>query len=391
VHEVVIVSAVRTAIGNLGGALSGLRAAELGAAVIREAVRRARLEPGEIDEVIMGCVLQAGQGQNVARQSALRAGLPYSVPAMTVNQVCGSGLKSVVLAAQAIAAGDAEIVVAGGTENMSLVPYLVPKARHGYRMGHGVLVDAMIQDGLWCAFDDKHMGESVETVAEQYKISRREQDEFALSSQQRAASAWHAGRFADEIVPVTVNLSGETVEFKRDQHPRPDTTLDRLASLKPVFRPDGTVTAGNASGITDGAAALLLTSQPTAERLGLPIMSRFVAGVSVALEPSQWALGPVEAVRRVLDKTGWRLDDMDLIECNEAFAAQVLAVIKRLGLNREIVNVNGGAIALGHPIGASGARILVTLLHEMGKRGARRGLATLCIGGGQGIAVIAAL
>jgi acetyl-CoA C-acetyltransferase len=343
--------------------------------------------------------LQAGQGQNVARQSALKAGLPPSVPATTINKVCGSGLKSVVLAAQAIAAGDADLIVAGGAENMSLAPYLVPKARHGYRMGHGALLDAMILDGLWCAFDDSHMGESVEVMAHlpcedrglpQFAIGRELQDEFALSSQHRAAAAWCAGRFADEIVSVTVHSKRDTTEFRRDEHLRPDVTLAKLASLKPAFRDDGTVTAGNASGINDGAAALLLASRRAANRLGLPAMGRFVAGASVGLEPGLWALGPVEAVKKVLQKARWHLDDVELIECNEAFAIQTLAVINGLGLNREIVNVNGGAIALGHPIGASGARILVTLLHEMARRCVHRGLATLCIGGGQGIAVLVA-
>ncbi len=387
-REVVIVSAVRTALGRFGGSLSGVSAADLGAEVVRGALARSGIDPVQVDEVILGCVLQAGQGQNVARQAGIKAGLPANVPGMTINKVCGSGMKAVVLAAQAIAGGDADMIMAGGTESMSQAPYLIPKARYGYRMGHGVLVDAMIQDGLWCAFDDNLMGESVELVAERLDISRQAQDAFALASQQRAARAWQDNRFADEIVPVTVTLNGETRPFGQDEHPRPDTTMARLAALKPAFRERGTVTAGNASGISDGAGALLLTSLATTNRLNLPVMGRFVAGVSVAVDPGQWPLGPVEAVKRLLDRTRMRLDDIELIECNEAFAAQALAVISGLGLDQGIVNVNGGAIALGHPIGASGARILVTLLHEMAKRGVHRGLATLCIGGGQGMAVL---
>jgi acetyl-CoA C-acetyltransferase len=387
-REVVIVSAVRTAIGRFGGSLSGVSAADLGAEVVRGAVARSDIDPALVDEVILGCVLQAGQGQNVARQAGIKAGLPANVPGMTINKVCGSGMKAVVLAAQAIASGDADAIVAGGTESMSQAPYLIPKARYGYRMGHGILVDAMVQDGLWCAFDDIHMGESVERLAERLHISRQAQDAFALSSQQRTARAWQDGRFVDEIVPMTVAVNRAVRPFDRDEHPRPDTTMAALAALKPAFRECGTVTAGNASGLSDGAAALLLTSLATANRLNLPVMGRFVAGASAALDPGQWPLGPIEAVKRLLDRTRVRLDDVELIECNEAFAAQTLAVISGLGLDREIVNVNGGAVALGHPIGASGARILVTLLHEMVKRGVHRGMATLCIGGGQGMAIL---
>jgi acetyl-CoA C-acetyltransferase len=387
-QRVVIAGAVRTAIGRFGGALADVPAADLGAAVIRAAVERSAITPDRVDEVILGCVLQAGQGQNMARQAAVKAGLPDTVPAMTVNHVCGSGLKAVTLAAQAIACGDADVVIAGGTESMSLAPYLVPKARRGYRMGHGVLVDAMIQDGLRCAFGDEHMGESVERTARRYGIDRAAQDAYALLSQQRAAAAWEVQRFAAEIVPVGVPGKNGATPFDRDEHPRPDTSAAKLAGLKPAFRADGSVTAGNASGIADGAAALLLASPGAADRLGLSVVGRFVAGATVALAPENWPLGPVAATRRALDRAGWRRSDLDLIECNEAFAAQVLAVIQELAFDPAIVNVNGGAIALGHPIGASGARILVTLLHAMARRDARRGLATLCIGGGQGMAVL---
>ena len=389
-REVVIVSAVRTAIGSLGGSLAKVPAAELGAYVVRAAVERAGLEPALVDEVLLGCVLQAGQGQNVARQAALKAGLPDRVPATTVNKVCASGLKAVALAAQAIACGEAEVIVAGGTENMSLAPYLVPQGRFGYRLGHASLVDAMVQDGLWCAFDNVHMGESVEKIAQEFGIGRRAQDEFALSSQSKALQALQEQRFAAEIVPVSVMLNREVQQFTVDEHPRPGVTLEKLAALKPAFRADGTVTAGNASGINDGAAALVLAARGTAERLGLPVLAHFVTGASVAMEPGRWPLGPVEATRKALTRAGWRLQDVELIECNEAFAVQTLAVIHSLGLNPDIVNVNGGAIALGHPIGASGARILVTLLHEMRRRAARRGLATLCVGGGHGMAVLVA-
>lgn len=387
-NRVVIVAAVRTPIGRFGGMLADVPAADLGAAAIRAAVERAGVAPGQVDEVILGCVLQAGQGQNVARQAAIRAGLPHHIPAMTVNHVCGSGMRAVMLAARAIAGGDADVVVAGGTESMSLAPYLVPQARRGYRMGHGVLVDSMIRDGLWCAFGDQHMGESVERIALRYGIDRPAQDAFALLSQQRAAAAWAEGRFAAEIAPLPFPDRHGVVTFDRDEHPRPETTAEKLAALKPAFRADGSVTAGNASGLADGAAALVLTSQPVAERLGLPILGHFVAAAAVALAPEDWPLGPVVATPRALDRAGWTLADLDLIECNEAFAAQVLAVVRELGLDTAIVNVNGGAIALGHPIGASGARILVTLLHAMAQRGCRRGLATLCIGGGQGMAVL---
>jgi len=387
-REVVILSGVRTPIGSFGGALANSSPAELGAAVIRQAVARAGLEPGRVDEVMLGCVLQAGQGQNVARQAALKAGLPVEVPAMTVNHLCASGLRAVALAAQAIAAGDADVVVAGGTENMSQAPYLVPRARFGYRMGDGVLVDSMIRDGVWCAITDQHMGESVERIARRCGISRQDQDEFALHSQQKAAQALERDRFAAEITLVPAVVNRERRDFARDEHPRPGVTLEKLSGLKPAFRPDGTVTAGNASGINDGAAALVLAASSLAEERRLPVLARFVAGAWIGLDPGQWPLGPVGAVRKVLDRAGWRLPEVGLIECNEAFAAQTLAVIRTLELNPAIVNVNGGAIALGHPIGASGARILVTLLHEMAKRDTRRGLATLCVGGGQGMAVL---
>jgi len=389
VRQAVIVSAVRTAIGTFGGTLAEVPAWELGAVVIEEALRRARVAPSDVDEVIMGNILQAGQGQNPARQAAIKAGVPVEVPSMTINKVCGSGLKAVILAAQAVMLGDADVVVAGGMENMNQAPYLLTRARTGYRMGHGELTDSMIRDGLWCAITDVHMGVTAENLAEKYGISRREQDEFALRSQERAQRAITEGRFDEEIVPVEVRArKGEVVRFARDELPRFGTTIEKLAALRPAFKKDGTVTAGNASGINDGAAAVVVMSQEEAVSRGLEPMATIVSYASVGVEPSEMGLGPVPATRKALAKAGLVLDQIDLIEANEAFAAQSLAVGRELGWDPEKVNVNGGAIALGHPIGASGARILVTLLHEMKRTAARLGLATLCVGGGMGLAAV---
>ncbi len=387
--EAVIVSAARTAIGTFSGTLANTSASELGAVAIRAALERAKMEPGAVDEVLMGCILQAGQGQNPARQAALKAGLPVEVPCTTINKVCGSGLKSVALAAQSIMAGDAEIVVAGGAENMNLAPYMLDKARTGYRMGHGQLIDSMIHDGLWCIFGDTHMGITAEKVAEQYGISRAEQDEFAAASQAKAAAAIESGRFADEIVPVMLpQRKGDPIRFDKDEHVRPGTTVESLSKLKPAFKKDGTVTAGNASGINDGAAAVVVMSADRAKAMGLAPLAKVKAYASAGVDPSVMGIGPVPATRKALAKAGLTVADIDLIEANEAFASQSLAVGRDLGWDAAKVNVNGGAIALGHPIGASGARILVTLLHEMQKRDVRYGLATLCIGGGMGIALI---
>ncbi|HPU76413.1 MAG TPA: acetyl-CoA C-acetyltransferase [Bacillota bacterium] len=387
--EAVIVSAARTAIGTFSGTLANTSASELGAVAIRAALERAKMEPGAVDEVLMGCILQAGQGQNPARQAALKAGLPVEIPCTTINKVCGSGLKSVALAAQSIMAGDAEIVVAGGAENMNLAPYMLDKARTGYRMGHGQLIDSMIHDGLWCIFGDTHMGITAEKVAEQYGISRAEQDEFAAASQAKAAAAIESGRFADEIVPVMLpQRKGDPIRFDKDEHVRPGTTVESLSKLKPAFKKDGTVTAGNASGINDGAAAVVVMSADRAKAMGLAPLAKVKAYASAGVDPSVMGIGPVPATRKALAKAGLTVADIDLIEANEAFASQSLAVGRDLGWDAAKVNVNGGAIALGHPIGASGARILVTLLHEMQKRDVRYGLATLCIGGGMGIALI---
>ena len=387
--EAVIVSAARTAIGTFSGTLANTSASELGAVVVRAALERAGVEPGAVDEVLMGCILQAGQGQNPARQAALKAGLPVEVPCTTINKVCGSGLKSVALAAQSIMAGDAEIVVAGGAENMNLAPYMLDKARTGYRMGHGQLIDSMIHDGLWCIFGDTHMGITAEKVAEQYGISRAEQDEFAAASQAKAAAAIESGRFADEIVPVMIpQRKGDPLKFDKDEHVRPGTTVESLAKLKPAFKKDGTVTAGNASGINDGAAAVVVMSADRAKAMGLAPLAKVRAYASAGVDPSVMGIGPVPATRKALAKAGLTIEDIGLIEANEAFASQSLAVGRDLGWDPAVVNVNGGAIALGHPIGASGARILVTLVHEMQKRDVKYGLATLCIGGGMGIAMI---
>ncbi|WP_227765418.1 acetyl-CoA C-acetyltransferase [Zhaonella formicivorans] len=385
----VIVSAVRTAIGGYGGSLKDIDAVDLGATVIAEACARANLLPEMVDEVILGNVLQAGLGQNAARQAAIKAKLPVEVPAMTVNKVCASGLKAVALAAQAVQAEEAEIVVAGGTENMSRAPYLLHTARWGQRMGDGWLVDGMIKDGLWCAFGDYHMGMTAEKVAERYNISREEQDAFALESQRKAKMARQKGFFAGEIVPVSIpQKKGEPVIFSQDEYPRPDSSLEKLASLKPAFLNGGTVTAGNASGINDGAAALVVMSEERARQLGLTPLASIVAYASSGVEPEVMGVGPVPAVTKCLAKAGWTLEDVDYIEANEAFAAQSIAVGMELGWDWQKVNVWGGAIALGHPIGASGARILVTLLSILKIKGGSRGLATLCVGGGQGMALL---
>ena len=386
--DVVIVAATRTAIGAFQGSLASLSAADLGAAVIRSLLEQSGLNGAEVDEVILGQVLTAGCGQNPARQAAMRAGLPHTVPAMTVNKVCGSGLKSVQLGAQAIACGDAEIVIAGGQESMSQAPYLLPAARTGLRLGHGQVLDSLIADGLWDAFNDYHMGITAENLAEQYGISRDAQDAFAAASQQKALAAIAAGRFEAEIAPVSIaQKKGEPLVFARDEQPRGETTLESLAKLRPAFKKDGTVTAGNASTLNDGAAAVLLMSADKAAALGLPVLGRIAAAASAGVDPAIMGIGPVDATRRCLDKAGWQLAEVERIEANEAFAAQALAVGQALGWDAERVNVNGGAIALGHPIGASGCRILVSLLHEMQRSGARKGLATLCIGGGQGVAL----
>ena len=357
--------------------------------MIRRLLEQTGLDGAQVDEVILGHVLTAGAGQNSARQAAIKAGLPHAVPALTLNKVCGSGLKALHLGAQAIRCGDAEVIIAGGMENMSLAPYVLPKARTGLRMGHGQLVDTMISDGLWDAFNDYHMGITAENLVEKYAISREEQDAFAAASQQKAVAAIESGRFAEEITPILIpQRKGEPVAFATDEQPRAGTTADTLGKLKPAFKKDGSVTAGNASSLNDGAAAVLLMSASKAEALGLPVLARIKAYANAGVDPAIMGIGPVSATRRSLDKAGWTLDQLDLIEANEAFAAQALSVGKELGWDAAKVNVNGGAIALGHPIGASGCRVLVTLLHEMLKRDAKKGLATLCIGGGQGVALL---
>ena len=387
-QEVVIVAATRTAIGSFQGSLANVSAVDLGAAVIRQLLAQTGLDPAQVDEVIMGQVLTAGAGQNPARQASIKAGLPFAVPAMTLNKVCGSGLKAVILGAQSIQCGDADIVIAGGQENMSLSPYVMPGARNGLRMGHAQLVDTMIQDGLWDAFNDYHMGITAENLAEQYGIARAEQDAFALRSQQRAQAAIEAGRFAGEIVPIEIPQRGrEPLSFSQDEQPRAGTSLDSLGKLRPAFKSDGTVTAGNASTLNDGAAAVLLMSAEKAAALNLPVLARIAAHASAGVDPAVMGIGPVFASCKALERAGWSLEQLDLIEANEAFAAQAIAVGRELHWDSAKVNVNGGAIALGHPIGASGCRILVSLIHEMQRRDARRGLATLCIGGGQGVAL----
>lgn len=387
-QDVVIVAATRTAVGSYQGALANIPAVDLGAAVIRQLLTQTGIDGELVDEVILGQVLTAGAGQNPARQAAIKAGLPHAVPAMTLNKVCGSGLKALHLAAQAIRCGDAEVIIAGGQENMSLANYVMPGARTGLRMGHSSLIDSMISDGLWDAFNDYHMGITAENLVEKYGISREEQDAFAAASQQKATAAIEARRFVDEITPILIpQRKGDPLAFATDEQPRAGTTAESLGKLKPAFKKDGTVTAGNASSLNDGAAAVLLMSAAKAQQLGLPILARIKAYANAGVDPAIMGIGPVSATRRCLAKAGWDLADLDLIEANEAFAAQALSVGKELGWDASKVNVNGGAIALGHPIGASGCRVLVTLLHEMIKRDVSKGLATLCIGGGQGVAL----
>jgi len=391
-NEVVIVSAVRTAIGSFLGSFKDVSAAELGGIVIKEAVARSGVKAEEVDEVIMGNVLQAGLGQNPARQAAIKAGLPETVPSMTINKVCGSGLKAVHLARQAIVAGDADIVVAGGMEIMSQAPFLLKNAREGFKMGDQKLVDSMISDGLWCAFNDYHMGITAENLCDRYSITREEQDAFSAASQEKAAVAIENGKFKDEIVPVEIpHRKGDPIVFDTDEYVKAGTTIDKLGKLRPAFKKDGSVTAGNASGINDGAAAFVVMSRKKADELGIEPLAILTANSNAGVDPSVMGIGPVQAVKNVLEKSGLNLADIDLIEANEAFAAQSLAVDRELKFDKEKLNVNGGAIALGHPIGASGARILVTLLHEMKRRDAKTGLATLCIGGGQGVATIVQL
>ena len=387
--EVVILSGCRTPIGSFGGSLIDTSAPELGALVVREAVARAGVKPEQVDEVILGCILQAGLGMNVARQAAIKAGLPHTVPSHTVNKVCGSGLKAVILGAQAIKSGDAELVVAGGTENMSRAPFLLPGARWGQRLGHGQVLDHMIHEGLTDVFDDVHMGVTAENLVEKYGISRGDQDAFAAESQKRAEVAIKEGRFRDEIVAVPLpQKKGEAKLFDTDEYPRSGASAESLGKLKPAFKKDGSVTAGNSSGINDGAAALALASAGRAQSLGARPLARILAYASAGVDPKIMGIGPVPAVRKALEKAELRLDQIDLFELNEAFASQSLAVLRELSLDPSRVNVNGGAIALGHPIGASGARVLVTLLYAMKARSARRGVAALCIGGGQGVAMV---
>jgi len=388
-REVVIASAVRTAIGSFGGMFKDVSAVQLGTVVAKEALKRANVKPEMVDEVIFGNVLQAGLGQNVARQVSVHAGIPIEVPSYTVNKVCGSGLKSVALAAQAILAGEADIVLAGGTENMSQAPYLLKSARWGQRMGNGQIEDYMVQDGLWDVFNNYHMGITAENIVEKYGLTREEQDQLALESQNKAEEAVKSGRFKDEIVAVEIRQrKGDPIIADTDEYPRFGATIEGLAKLRPAFKKDGTVTAGNASGINDGAAALVVMSKEKAEELGITPLATIVTYASAGVDPSIMGTGPIPATKKALAKANLTVEDLDLIEANEAFAAQALSVIKDLNFDTSKVNVNGGAIALGHPIGASGARILVTLLHEMAKRDAKKGLATLCIGGGQGIAMI---
>ncbi len=389
--EVVIVSATRTAIGKFGGTLLNVPVEKLGEIVIKDAIEKAGINSSDIDEVIMGNVLQAGRSQGTARQAAINAGIPNEVPAMNINNICGSGLKAVNLAASLIASGEADVIIAGGMENMSAAPYVLDNARWGYRMGDGKMVDTMVYDALTDAFEGYHMGITAENVAEKYNISREEQDAFAASSQQKAEKAIAEGRFKDEIVLVEIKTRKETIIFDTDEFPRAGVTAEGISKLRPAFKKDGTVTAANASGINDGAAALLVMSADKAKELGLKPIAKIVSSASAGVDPSIMGIGPVYSTRKALDKAGLTIDQIDLIEANEAFAAQALAVGKELGLNSEIVNVNGGAIALGHPVGASGARILVSLLHEMKKRGSKLGLATLCVGGGMGVSTIVEL
>lgn len=386
--KIVLVGACRTAIGSMGGALSTTPAVELGAAVIRESVKRAGIAPDMVDHVYMGCVIQAGLGQNVARQASLKAGLPVEVPAVTVNVVCGSGLNSVNMAAQMIIAGDADIVVAGGMENMSMAPYALPQARYGYKMNHAIMMDTMLNDALWDAFDNCHMGLTAENIARQWGLTRQEVDLLAVNSQKKAALAQEAGAFIKEIVPIEIVKKHETVIFDKDEGLRPDTSFEKIARLRPAFLENGMVTAANSSTINDGAAAVVVMSEEKALELGIKPMVSWVAGALVGVEPSIMGIGPVASTRKVLLKAGLAISDFDIIEANEAFASQSIAVIKELGINPEKVNPSGGAIALGHPVGASGCRILVTLLHEMEAADVKLGLATLCIGGGMGCSTV---
>jgi acetyl-CoA C-acetyltransferase len=387
-NEAVIISAARTPVGKFLGSLKGFSATELGAIVVRESVKRAGVKPEDVDEVIMGCVIQAGLGQNPARQAALNGGLPSTVSAVTVNKVCGSGLKAVMMAAQGVQLGDAEIVVAGGMESMSNAPYLIPKAREGYRLGNGELVDAMINDGLWCAFENYHMGCTGEVVAEEYAIGRSQQDEFAVNSHRKAAAAIKAGKFKDEIVAVEIpQKKGPALVFDTDETVREDTSAEVLGKLKPAFKPEGTVTAGNAPGVNDGASAVVVTSLRRARELGVEPMARIVGQATAGVEPRLVMMAPVEAVRKLFKKTGWSPSEVDLIELNEAFSVAAVAVTRELGLDPEKVNVNGGAVALGHAIGQSGSRLLTTMLYELKRRNARRGIVSLCLGGGNAVAM----
>ena len=387
-RKVVLAGACRTAIGTMGGTLSTTPAPDLGTIVIKEALKRTGIRPEQVDEVYMGCVIQAGLGQNPARQAAVNAGIPVEVPATTINVLCGSGLHCVNLAAKLIASGDADIIVAGGMENMSKAPYLLYDARFGYRMGAAMMDDALLRDALHDAFGGYHMGMTAENVAEQWGLTREQLDEFAATSQQKCEAAQKAGKFKDEIVPVEVKKKKETVIVDTDEGPRPGTTKESISKLRPAFKPDGIVTAANASGINDGAAAVVVMSEKAAKELGVKPMATFVAGALGGVDPSIMGVGPVASTKKVFAKTGLTIDDMDLVEANEAFAAQSLAVAHDLNFDMSKVNVNGGAIALGHPVGASGCRILVTLLHEMQRRDAKKGLATLCIGGGMGCSTI---
>ena len=387
-NDIVIVGAVRTAIGKFGGTLAKIPAPELGATVIRALLAQTGVKPEDVSEVIMGQVLAAGSGQNPARQAAIKAGLPHSVPAMTINKVCGSGLKAVMLAAQAVRCGDADIVIAGGQENMSASPHVLPGSRDGFRMGDAKLVDTMIVDGLWDVYNQYHMGTTAENVARKHDISRAQQDAFAVASQNKAEAAQKAGKFKDEITPVMIpQRKGDALAFAADEFIKPGTTLDSIAGLKPAFAKDGSVTAANASGLNDGAAAVMVMSAERAKQLGLKPLARIKSYASSGVDPAIMGMGPVPASRRALEKAGWKPADLDLMEINEAFAAQACAVNKEMGWDTAHINVNGGAIALGHPIGASGCRVLVSLLHEMGRRDAKKGLASLCIGGGMGVAL----
>ncbi|HET6976975.1 MAG TPA: acetyl-CoA C-acetyltransferase [Pyrinomonadaceae bacterium] len=387
-NEAVIISAARTPVGKFLGSLKGFKATELGAIVVRESVKRAGIKPEDVDEVIMGCVIQAGLGQNPGRQAALNGGLPSTVAAVTVNKVCGSGLKAVMMAAQGVQLGDSEMVVAGGMESMSNAPYLIPKAREGYRLGNGELVDSMINDGLWCAFENYHMGCTGEVVADEYAISRAQQDEFAVNSHRKAAAAIKAGLFKDEIVPVEIpQRKGAALVFDTDETVREDTSIEGLGKLKPAFKSEGTVTAGNAPSVNDGASAVVVTSLRRARELGVEPMARIVAQAVAGVDPRLVMMAPVEAVRKLFKKTGWSPSEVDLIELNEAFSVAALAVTRELGLDPEKVNVNGGAVALGHAIGQSGSRLLTSILYELKRRDAKRGIVSLCLGGGNAVAM----